>query len=176
MSCSACRSGRAACKALNMCEVASYRGRKGCMCWRAPGPSPSLPLARSLLIPPAAQPAIALAPPSRVGWALCIFHLRVCVCVLVLGKLMQLWELFSYFFYCHWQSLKPFETLPCWLVLCKKQGEGISISQMERDKTGVMICCNHAAQPTTVNYCCNNLLPVARGFSPGFFTSQYSIV
>lgn len=91
--------------------------------------------------------------------------------VLVLGKLMQLWELFSYFFYCHWQSLKPFEMQPRWLVLYKKQGEGISVCQMEKDKTGVMICCNHAAKPTTVNYCSNNLLPVSKGSSPGLLVS-----
>lgn len=30
-------------------------------------------------------------------------------------------------------------------------------------------------KPTTVNYCCNNLLPVAKGSSPGFFTSLLDI-
>lgn len=59
---------------------------------------------------------------TLASWLNRVYFLRVCVYVLVLGKQMQLWELFSYFFYCHWQGLKPFEILPCWLVLCKKWG------------------------------------------------------
>lgn len=87
---------------------------------------------------------------------------------------MQLWELFRFwgFFYCHWQSFKPSEMQPCWLVLYKKRGRN-SICQMEKDKTGVMICCNHTGKPTTVNYCCNDLLPVAKGSSPGFLVPLF---
>lgn len=84
---------------------------------------------------------------------------------------MRTFQLF--FFYCHWQSLKTFEMQPHWLVLYKKQGEGIGVCQMEKDKTGVMICCNRAAKPTTVNYCSNNLLPVAKGSSPGLLVSLF---
>lgn len=159
-----------------MCEVAGCWGRKGCTCWRAPGPSPSLPLARSLLIPPTpSSPTCHCSGTALTCWLSSVYFSLVCICMYWFWVSQCNCENF-YFFYCYWQSLKPFETLPYWLVLCKKQGEGISVCQMERDKTGVMICCNHAAKPTTVNYCCNNLLPVAKGFNPGFFISQYSAV
>lgn len=48
---------------------------------QAPLPASHLPAVCSFHLPRAAQPAIALAPPSHVGWALCIFHLCVYVCI-----------------------------------------------------------------------------------------------
>lgn len=103
------------------------------------------------------------------SWLTCIFF--TCVCVLVSSKLMQLWEFSVVGVFKNIFLLAELETI--WnaaMLACALWGigGGIDVCQMEKDKTGVMICCNHAAKPTTVNYCCNNLLPVAKGTNQAF--------
>lgn len=104
---------------------------------------------------------------------LCAFFTYMCVYkyVLVLSKLMQLWEFSVVDGFFNIFLLAEFETIWNAAILAWAlwgTGGGIGFCQMEKDKTGVMICCSHAAKPTTVNYCCNNLLPVAKGSSPAF--------
>lgn len=79
---------------------------------------------------------------------------------------MQLWEFsvvdgfFNIFLLAEFETIWNAAMLACALW---GTGEELASAKWKRIMLGVMICCNHAAKPTTVNYCCNNLLPVAKG-------------